>query len=524
MKTRVVIIIVCLVVAIYGVQSVSHYEAYDRWSTISAEQLLANGARFLDEGQADSAMICFSIVTDNVTSREHTDNEVVAQAYISRWRILFYYYYDYGKAIESLTQAERYAESRPHLTAEIEMDYGITYHTMGIQCNDSSFLTRAFEKYKQALKLADPALADVIISNTLELAFVNGLWEQSDSIWSEYRQMYDGKEPSWTFTYNTLMYSGMDAMQRSDAVEAVNSFDSQIALFSDEQGKLRHRLMAYINRAKALDMCGRYGDAIASVSQSEALADSAEVKDAQLEIYALKSLIYRHGGNGQDAERYNTKYLELKSDILTYKQLRNITEQGFLSQLQEISDNLRLAQEKQRRMYTIACISAIFTIAISVLLILIYKKNRALREKNIKLYRNIEEMAAQPAEKYKRSNLDDKDKEALREKIRAVLEGNDEIYSVDFSAQRLAEIVGEPYKNVSQTINECYGCNFNALINGYRVREACRRMGDPQQWGNLTIEGIGQSVGFKSRSTFISAFKANTGLTPTEYLRIASEQ
>ena len=49
-------------------------------------------------------------------------------------------------------------------------------------------------------------------------------------------------------------------------------------------------------------------------------------------------------------------------------------------------------------------------------------------------------------------------------------------------------------------------------------------MGDPQQWGNLTIEGIGQSVGFKSRSTFISAFKANTGLTPTEYLRIALEQ
>lgn len=118
----------------------------------------------------------------------------------------------------------------------------------------------------------------------------------------------------------------------------------------------------------------------------------------------MKSLIYRHGGNVQDAERYNTKYLELKSDILTYKQLRNITEQGFLSQLQEISDNLRLAQEKQRRMYTIACISAILTIAISVLLILIYKKNRA-----------------------------------LREKIRAVLEGNTEIYSVDFSAQRLAD-------------------------------------------------------------------------------------
>jgi AraC-like DNA-binding protein len=35
---------------------------------------------------------------------------------------------------------------------------------------------------------------------------------------------------------------------------------------------------------------------------------------------------------------------------------------------------------------------------------------------------------------------------------------------------------------------------------------------------------ISQSVGFKSRSAFVTAFKRFTGLTPSEYLRVAKEK
>jgi len=36
--------------------------------------------------------------------------------------------------------------------------------------------------------------------------------------------------------------------------------------------------------------------------------------------------------------------------------------------------------------------------------------------------------------------------------------------------------------------------------------------------GTITIDGIGVDSGFKSRSTFYEAFKAETGMTPSQYL------
>ena len=89
------------------------------------------------------------------------------------------------------------------------------------------------------------------------------------------------------------MYNVMDAMYHGNGDEAVRCFQLQIATLENDPDRLRYRLMAHINCAKALDMCGRFAEAIDNISISEALADSAKVKDSQLEIYALKSQIRR---------------------------------------------------------------------------------------------------------------------------------------------------------------------------------------------------------------------------------------
>jgi AraC-like DNA-binding protein len=38
---------------------------------------------------------------------------------------------------------------------------------------------------------------------------------------------------------------------------------------------------------------------------------------------------------------------------------------------------------------------------------------------------------------------------------------------------------------------------------------------------NLTVQAIGNEVGFKSHTTFVTAFKRFTGLTPSNYLALA---
>lgn len=102
------------------------------------------------------------------------------------------------------------------------------------------------------------------------------------------------------------------------------------------------------------------------------------------------------------------------------------------------------------------------------------------------------------------------------------MEESDEIYSSDFSARRLSELLNLPYGYISQVINETYGSTFNSLLNKYRIKEVCRRMNTEEGYLSLTIEAIANGVGIRSRTTFVNAFKAHTGLTPSKYMRIAA--
>ena len=126
-------------------------------------------------------------------------------------------------------------------------------------------------------------------------------------------------------------------------------------------------------------------------------------------------------------------------------------------------------------------------------------------------------------QKYQNSTLAEDDKTMLQDRIMNLFENTDEIFAEDFNMNKLATLVGSNYKNVSQVINELIGKNFNTLLNEYRIQEACRRFNDIDNYGNYTIEAVGNSVGYSSRSTFVTQFKLITGLTPSEFQNMARQ-
>lgn len=94
----------------------------------------------------------------------------------------------------------------------------------------------------------------------------------------------------------------------------------------------------------------------------------------------------------------------------------------------------------------------------------------------------------------------------------------------DFSINTLATICGSNTRYISQAINETTNDNFRALLNGYRIREARRRLTSDPLFSNRTLQSIGESVGFRSASNFINAFKKVTGMTPSLYQRMAKDK
>ncbi|MEL7148572.1 MAG: helix-turn-helix domain-containing protein, partial [Bacteroidota bacterium] len=79
----------------------------------------------------------------------------------------------------------------------------------------------------------------------------------------------------------------------------------------------------------------------------------------------------------------------------------------------------------------------------------------------------------------------------------------------------VAQKLGVPAYQLSQSVNESTGENFNQYVNVHRI-EAAKEMLRTRP--ELTIEAIGQECGFKSKSSFYAAFKKNTGTTPSKFV------
>lgn len=88
----------------------------------------------------------------------------------------------------------------------------------------------------------------------------------------------------------------------------------------------------------------------------------------------------------------------------------------------------------------------------------------------------------------------------------------------DASLKNLAEKLDTNANTVSKLINSQTGMNFNDYINQKRIVLAQQRLLDTE-FKQLTVEAIGESVGFKSKSAFYNAFKKHTGQSPSAFMR-----
>jgi AraC-like DNA-binding protein len=108
---------------------------------------------------------------------------------------------------------------------------------------------------------------------------------------------------------------------------------------------------------------------------------------------------------------------------------------------------------------------------------------------------------------------------ALLAALRKLID-HDKVYrEPELSITSLAQKLDIPEYRLRRLINEQLGHrNFSAFVNGYRLTEAETALRDPAQV-DVPILTVALDAGFGSIGPFNRAFKAHTGLTPSEYRR-----
>ncbi len=105
--------------------------------------------------------------------------------------------------------------------------------------------------------------------------------------------------------------------------------------------------------------------------------------------------------------------------------------------------------------------------------------------------------------------------EALLEELESLFYTSGIYKQPSLKCSDVAKLLEVPAYLISQAVNEATGENFNQYVNLYRIEEAKKLL---QANSKLTIEAIGQECGFKSKSSFYSAFKKLTGTTPSKFV------
>jgi AraC-like DNA-binding protein len=136
------------------------------------------------------------------------------------------------------------------------------------------------------------------------------------------------------------------------------------------------------------------------------------------------------------------------------------------------------------------------------------------------LFRNSNESTFfQEKEKYKNKEIDTETLNLMDQKLSIIIE-KELFLNPNFTLEEAAKELKVAKHILSQYVNEIVGKSFSTLIKEYRIEKAKKLLETEK---NYTIESLGYDSGFNSKSTFFSAFKKITGLTPAEYQKSCSK-
>jgi AraC-like DNA-binding protein len=528
---------------------------YDDWDQLTSERLMQIGENYRNEMlKPDSALLCFSIVANRYYQGQQSigdiDCAIEAMTHIA-WLYL-QDFYDYPKAVSYNLRAQELAQKHQrydYMPYILDNSANIRELTGAFDQNQD-FDQEALNIHKQAFAMALRqenwrALYASFINLAMRTSFIGreGLIEKELNVIKDLHP----DEMVTHFKFARCLADGIQAKYNHWLDSAILCF-IRLQDYSSEFTNHREQATSRIIANDFLFLCysekGDHEKALATAKANESLAKQSNLQLHLLDAYMNQAGIYEFLNDEEMAEHYRMLYLESEVEMLTSHRLGSANEAKFLYELNQKNEEVReiaYREQMKNRMFWGALIFATLLLALLVLLFINYRKvqkqNRQLYNKSLEMIRADEEKRelidrlqensdAEPQDQDKRksSSMDEDKMSDLLHRVFLVMETSDEIYSPEFSLPRLSELVGDKRNNVSEVINQRYKTNFNGLLNEYRIKEACRRINDTAKYGNLTIEAIGQSVGFKSRSAFSTIFKQVVGLTPSAYMRQARVQ
>ena len=549
-------------VAVKGDSKTLHTANYHRWQQMDTRELARLADKyFRNSERKDSALLCYTIIANRYynTNKKDTAQLRIVAAAMNRLGVLYQnHYYDYQKSYANLLMAQEIAEEHQfeNLLTAIYINLGNIYQLKnsmkGTMKVDSATFKQYQKAYYSAVKLG--CWEEIMIA-TYNYASLADDEEVAKAITPDLRSFMKLNIPDSVSNRDFVrtFCQGMLASVDGNDEKALQHYQKAYQLVDDAAENGHTFQMSVLNtECRLLAKMGRHDDArrlLLSMVERE--------KDNHFNLYVLYLALHEYFdfvNNPAQSKEYELLYLREKDYVMEQSHMLDAQQTEFLLQIDKMNEEMKRLNYERRQQRIVTAFIAIFALLMLIIAILLYYRWRQTQATNRRLYQRTQDLLAaeqralqlEQESKDKEKEMPAADSETQKEhpaeiesenaqadsevdsdllhRILYVLETSQEIFSNDFSLLRLTELVGERSSNyVSRAINRRYNRTFAALLNDFRIREACRRMSDVDVYGQLTNEAIAQSVGFLSYPNFVANFKKFTGLTPSAYQKQAKE-
>ena len=539
---------------------------YRQYRDTPSEELYKLGRTFLEQQKPDEAMVCFSIVGNRYSPKMNSDEKRICAYALNNAGGISQLRSSYSTAFSYYKKAMQVADEPIHQTYN---NIAGIYLFFNDYQNARKYLTQAFDvslEQKNWESLSNALQNIIFLSWKVDsLTFLQPRIERyrsADSIPHDVR--YD---------YTVRIADGTIAASKGHYQEAIRIF-SGIDSEDSAQSSFSVSYNAPLYVAKCYMALNDYDQALHYLKAVEEETRRNEDTYMLMYVYNLQITCCQRAGDAEAARKVKYDLLNLKDSVNTAEELEKIKNIEFFDEVDKYEKQvIELNQQKNSRTI-IAAISCLALLVVALFFIVTIIQNRRLWESNKELYRKNDELVHQAdfekeqraANKKKIDGFIEKiaamqqtidglqttsaapavdplcpqsldaeeasdetapcaqlpvEQSTIVEKVYQQLDDVDFICQPDLTVERLAKAIGIHDRYVSQAINEGMSKNFNTLLNEYRVREACKRLTDFDTYGQLTNETIAEGLGYKSRSRFTRTFKKITGLTPSQYQKMA---
>ncbi|MDR0436921.1 MAG: AraC family transcriptional regulator [Bacteroidales bacterium] len=486
---------------------------------LPSQQLLDTANYYFKKNSTDTALVLYSLLINTIPKNSDIEHQkIIADAY-NQSAAIYYNKRDFRAAYELLTkmlllcEKHNYVEIKPKIYTNIgniyfrfqKYDLAKSYYLKALDlCQDVAGIILILNNIganETQNKKIDSAFH--YLHKSLQISEQHNDFRILYSTWYNFALLYKEKK-----LYDSAYYYyqlSLNEAKKNNKIEKEAENLSQLGELFFEINKIDSALF-YINLSNAIARENNFLNVLAT-------------------NYFTLSKIERSKGNKTRALELFEKYADLKDSISDIEKFSDISQLQHLYEIAKTNEQIEqlVVKQKIRDLIMFTILGALFLVSIVLLYIFAQKRKlntayKVLVEKNLEIIEFQENSSEKYPEKYKKSALTQNMQDELLDRILPIMEDMSIICDVEFSVDKLAELVHSNQKYVSQVINNVLKRNFRSFLNTYRIREAQRLFSEPDA-AKYTIDSIALRLGYKSPSTFRDAFKEITGVSPNFYLK-----